>query len=287
MTRSSRIALAASRPDLNGAGPDPKQHRVEPKGGSHALSGSQSHAIDKRLDPSTAIAMHWPGAPPFHSTRPRQASSSASSKSRPTTAGPDQQSPEPDQDRSGHIVDRSRTGRRGEADRSGKERIPERRYKNTVEVDFAHDLPPVRSDSRRIVHVLYNLLTNAAKLSHEWSPILVTSGRQDPYVAVSITDGGRGVSPDLLPHLFRNFSRIDGDGGNEGIGGIWAWAGHLQGKRRPTGAAYGRRAMDTGMAPGTRLRFQQSMRVTAIPKSSQILSPLLQQALRRSWDESW
>ena len=92
-------------------------------------------------------------------------------------------------------------------------------YRNSVEVDLAHDLPPVRSDTQRVIQVLYNLLTNASKFSQEWSPIRVTAVRQDPYVAVSVTDGGRGVSPNQLPHLFRKFSRVDGDGGDEGAGG--------------------------------------------------------------------
>ena len=92
-------------------------------------------------------------------------------------------------------------------------------YRNSVEVDLQHDLPPVRSDTQRIVQVLHNLLTNASKFSHEWSSIGVTALRQDPYVAVSIADGGRGVSPDRLPHLFRKFSRMDGDGGDERAGG--------------------------------------------------------------------
>ena len=92
-------------------------------------------------------------------------------------------------------------------------------YRNSIEVDLAPDLPSVRSDIQRIVQVLYNLMTNASKFSHEWSPIRVTAAREDPYVAVSITDGGRGVPADRLPHLFRKFSRIDGEDKDERAGG--------------------------------------------------------------------
>ena len=92
-------------------------------------------------------------------------------------------------------------------------------YRNSIEVDLAPDLPPVRSDTQRIVQVLHNLLTNASKFSHEWSPIRVTATPEDLYVAVSITDGGRGISADRLPHLFRKFSRIDGDDRDERAGG--------------------------------------------------------------------
>ena len=92
-------------------------------------------------------------------------------------------------------------------------------YRNSIEVDLAPDLPPIRSDVQRIVQVLHNLLTNASKFSHEWSPIRVTAARDDPYVAVSITDSGRGIPTDSLPHLFRKFSRIEGDDGDGRAGG--------------------------------------------------------------------
>ena len=84
-------------------------------------------------------------------------------------------------------------------------------YRNSVEVDLIPDLPPVRADGQRVVQVLHNLFANAAKYSREWSPIRVTASLEDPYVAVSVTDEGRGVSADRLPHLFSKFSRIDGD----------------------------------------------------------------------------
>ena len=92
-------------------------------------------------------------------------------------------------------------------------------YRNTIEVDLAPDLPPIRSDIQRIVQVLHNLLTNASKFSHEWSPIRVAAARDDPYVAVSITDSGRGIPTDRLQHLFRKFSRIEGDDGDGQAGG--------------------------------------------------------------------
>ena len=84
-------------------------------------------------------------------------------------------------------------------------------YRNSVEVDLMPDLPPVRADGQRVVQVLHNLFANAAKYSREWSPIKVTASLEDPYVSVSVTDEGRGISPDRLPHLFSKFSRMDDD----------------------------------------------------------------------------
>ena len=47
----------------------------------------------------------------------------------------------------------------------------------------------------------------------------MTATPEDLYVAVSVTDGGRGIPADRLPHLFRKFSRIDGDDRDERAGG--------------------------------------------------------------------
>ena len=82
-----------------------------------------------------------------------------------------------------------------------------------LHIDLAPDLPLAMADPRRIVQVLGNLLSNAARHSPESSPIQVTAVRQDPHVAVSVADQGKGVSEERLPHLFRRPTRTDGEGG--------------------------------------------------------------------------
>ena len=59
-----------------------------------------------------------------------------------------------------------------------------------------------------------NLLSNAAKYSPEISTIRVTGSRDEFYVAISVTDEGRGIPSDQLTGLFKKFSRI-GDGDRE------------------------------------------------------------------------
>ena len=92
-------------------------------------------------------------------------------------------------------------------------------YRNSLEIDFTSELPPVRADGQRIVQVLHNLFSNAAKHSREWSPIRVTASPEDPYVAISVTDAGSGISADRLPHLFSKFPRIDVCGEDEHVRG--------------------------------------------------------------------
>ena len=76
------------------------------------------------------------------------------------------------------------------------------------------------ADRRRIIQIVDNLLSNAAWYSPEGSPISVTAALQGVHVAVSVADQGRGISEDLLPHLFRKFSRVDRASGEGGIGGL-------------------------------------------------------------------
>ena len=80
--------------------------------------------------------------------------------------------------------------------------------RSNLEVDLPPDLPPVMADRRRIVQVLGNLLSNAARHSPEGSLIRVNAARDGVLVSVSVADEGKGVPMDLAPHLFRKSSRL-------------------------------------------------------------------------------
>ena len=79
--------------------------------------------------------------------------------------------------------------------------------KNPLSVELAEDLPLVLADKLRVLQVLDNLLSNAAAYSPEGAPIVVSAVRDGLHVAVSVTDRGRGIPAELLPELFRKFSR--------------------------------------------------------------------------------
>ena len=89
-----------------------------------------------------------------------------------------------------------------------------------VEIDLAQDLPWVMADRLRMVQVLSNLLTNAGRHSPGSSTIRVSAEREGVHVAVSVSDRGRGIPAESLPHLFRKFSRIESQeqGGDTGLG---------------------------------------------------------------------
>ena len=79
----------------------------------------------------------------------------------------------------------------------------------------------VRGDLTRLTQVFANLLTNAAKFTHEGGRIAVSAAREDAAV-VRVTDTGVGISPALLPQVFDLFAQgdrsLDRSQGGLGIG---------------------------------------------------------------------
>ena len=92
--------------------------------------------------------------------------------------------------------------------------------KNRLEIDLSPDLPLVMVDRRRIIQVIGNLLSNAARNSPQSSPVRVSAVRDGVHVEVSVADEGRGIPAERLPYLFRKFSRVESgdDRGDTGLG---------------------------------------------------------------------
>ena len=80
-----------------------------------------------------------------------------------------------------------------------------------VSIDLPEDLPRVMADRARIVQVLNNLLSNAARHSPESLPIRVAAERDGVHVAISVADKGRGVPAEELPRLFRKHAAAPGE----------------------------------------------------------------------------
>ncbi len=67
----------------------------------------------------------------------------------------------------------------------------------------------VDADVTRLGQVFANLLQNAAKYSERGGRIGLTAERQGSDVAVSVTDTGVGIPPDMLPRIFDMFAQVD------------------------------------------------------------------------------
>ena len=123
--------------------------------------------------------------------------------------------------------------------------------RHRVVIDLPPGLPAVMADRRRIVQVLNNLLSNAATHSPASSPIRVAALRDGLEVAVSVSDDGRGVAPERLPHLFSKYAGTrDREPGSAGVGlGLSICKGLVE-------AHGGRiRAESDGPGRGTRFTF--------------------------------
>ena len=93
--------------------------------------------------------------------------------------------------------------------------------RHTVLIDLPPGLAPVMADRQRIVQVLNNLFSNAARHAPVSAPIRVSAVRDGAHVAVAVADEGRGVPPELLPRLFQKSTgpgRAGGAPGGPGLG---------------------------------------------------------------------
>ena len=122
---------------------------------------------------------------------------------------------------------------------------------NRIDVDMADDLPRIAADSQRIVQVLSNLFSNAFQHSPESSPITVTVSKEDFHVLISVADKGRGILPERRPHLFKKFSRLDGEEAAPSIDGTGLGLAICKGIVE----AHGGRIWAEGAVPGPGTRF--------------------------------
>ena len=64
-------------------------------------------------------------------------------------------------------------------------------------------------DHDRIVQVLSNLLGNAMKFTPPAGTINLRLARRDGEIEFALRDSGRGIHPDVLPHVFQRFWQVD------------------------------------------------------------------------------
>ncbi|MDA1330788.1 MAG: HAMP domain-containing sensor histidine kinase, partial [Chloroflexi bacterium] len=70
------------------------------------------------------------------------------------------------------------------------------------------ELPAMKSDSEKIRQILLNLLSNAAKFTHEGS-IKVSVKQKADRVSIAVKDSGIGISEENLNQIFEEFRQAD------------------------------------------------------------------------------
>ncbi len=96
--------------------------------------------------------------------------------------------------------------------------ISAKRHQLTVQLESVL----VEGDADRLVQVVSNLLTNAAKYTQPGGHIALTVRHDEDTVELRVKDDGLGIAPDLLPHVFDLFVQsprgLDRTQGGLGIG---------------------------------------------------------------------
>jgi PAS domain S-box-containing protein len=68
---------------------------------------------------------------------------------------------------------------------------------------------PVAGDSARLQQIIWNLLSNAVKFTPEGGRVEVRLERVGTHAQITISDTGKGISPDFLPYVFDYFRQAD------------------------------------------------------------------------------
>jgi two-component system CheB/CheR fusion protein len=72
-------------------------------------------------------------------------------------------------------------------------------------VEISDEPLPVNGDAARLQQIQANLLSNASKYSPSGSPVLFELRRVGDEAMIRVTDHGRGIDPEMLPHIFDLF----------------------------------------------------------------------------------
>ncbi|GAA6621494.1 hypothetical protein NUACC26_073140 [Scytonema sp. NUACC26] len=65
----------------------------------------------------------------------------------------------------------------------------------------------VEGDSTRLQQIIWNLLLNAVKFTPEGRRVTIALKYFDSYAQIQVSDTGKGISPEFLPHVFERFSQ--------------------------------------------------------------------------------
>jgi PAS domain S-box-containing protein len=67
----------------------------------------------------------------------------------------------------------------------------------------------IYADEDRLMQVMNNLLSNAAKFSNQGSTVEVSAVRRAQKIRISITDNGKGIPQNFQKHIFEKFAQAD------------------------------------------------------------------------------
>ncbi|MCC5601327.1 hybrid sensor histidine kinase/response regulator [Nostoc favosum] len=78
-----------------------------------------------------------------------------------------------------------------------------------INLHLDREIGQVKGDSNRIQQIIWNLLSNAVKFTPSGGQVEVYLEQISSEVELRVTDTGKGISPDFLPHVFEYFRQAD------------------------------------------------------------------------------
>ena len=69
--------------------------------------------------------------------------------------------------------------------------------------------PPLKGDPNRLQQIVWNLLTNAIKFTPKGGRVQVVLSRVNSHLDLTVSDNGRGISPEFIPRVFDRFRQQD------------------------------------------------------------------------------
>ena len=78
-----------------------------------------------------------------------------------------------------------------------------------LEVCLNPTVEPVRGDAGRLQQVMWNLLSNAIKFTPTGGRVMVQLTQVDRDAQIQVSDTGKGIHPEFLPHVFELFRQQD------------------------------------------------------------------------------
>ena len=79
----------------------------------------------------------------------------------------------------------------------------------TIERTLETNVAPLMGDATRLQQVLWNLLSNAVKFTPRGGRIEIAIANSSSQAEIRVTDSGRGIAPEYLPHVFERFHQVD------------------------------------------------------------------------------
>lgn len=80
-----------------------------------------------------------------------------------------------------------------------------------INLQFIHDDDTVmlKGDSNRLQQIVWNLVSNAIKFTPEEGTVTIQLKRLDKQIDITVSDTGKGISPEFLPYVFDRFRQAD------------------------------------------------------------------------------